>query len=85
MNTKLLGMDEFARIESIIAAHGLDGFDAEIRFWGRGKSIHVSGDVGQQELACLLAIANYLNGNDVVPAMPPLVANEPTQWAGTGH
>lgn len=85
MNTKLLSAVEIAQIESIIAAHGLDGFDADIRFWGRGKSIHVSGDVGQQELACLLAIASYLNGSGPPADMPPPVSTDAVQWAGPGH
>lgn len=85
MNTKLLSLDEIAQIESIIAAHGLDGFDAGIRFWGRGKSIHVSGDVCKQELACLLAIASYLNSGEVTSDMPPPLATDAVQWAGPGH
>lgn len=85
MNTKLLGTHEIEMIDSIIAAHGLAGFDAGIRFWGRGKSIHVTGDVGVQELTCLLAIARYLDGADLAPGMPPPSSADPTRWAGPGH
>ncbi|MGQ0699862.1 MAG: hypothetical protein ACT4PZ_16665 [Panacagrimonas sp.] len=68
MNTTFLGAEEIARVESIMTAFGIDGFDASIRLWGRGKAIEVDGNLGSQELACLLAIARYLHEPD--PAEP---------------
>ncbi|MGQ0501806.1 MAG: hypothetical protein ACT4P0_04210 [Panacagrimonas sp.] len=61
MNTMFLSADEIAQVDSIMADHGITGFDACVRLWGRGKTIHVSGDVHKGDLACLLAIARYLN------------------------
>lgn len=77
MNTTFLNNDEIAQVEAIMATYGIVGFDACVRLWGRGKTIQVSGDVGKRELACLLAIAHYLNdhgaddhtsGFDALPA-----------------
>lgn len=65
MNTMFLTADEVAQVDLIMAEHGVTGFDACVRLWGRGKAIHVSGDVHKGELACLLAIARYLNDETV--------------------
>lgn len=74
MNTKFLNEQDIAQVESIMDAYGISGFDACVRLWGRGKTIHVSGDVHKQELACLLAIARFLSDckpDDGLAAPPP--------------
>lgn len=75
MNTMFLSAEEIAQVESIMSAYGISGFDACVRLWGRGKTIHVSGDVHKQELACLLAIARFLSDcreDEALVATPPL-------------
>lgn len=60
MNTAFLNDHDLMQVQSIMASHGLTGFDAAIRLWGRGKAIDVNGTLGKRELSCLLAIARYL-------------------------
>lgn len=76
MNTRFLNPDEIAQVESIMATYGIDRFDSCVRLWGRGKNIQLSGDVGKHELACLLAIARYLNDNTAI---------EPREVAARAH
>lgn len=60
MNMGFLKDDEVQQVQSIMAQHGIDQFDASVRFWGRGKSIHVTGDLAEKHLTCLLDIAKAL-------------------------
>ena len=46
---------------SIMGMHGIEGFDASVRFWGRGKAVQVSGDLGEKQLQCLLEIVRALS------------------------
>lgn len=64
MKTTFMSDQDMSRIQSILDEHGLSGFDASIRLWGRGKAIEVKGTLGRQELSCLLAIASFLDGRD---------------------
>lgn len=57
-----------SQVQTILDKHGLSGFDASIRLWGRGKAIDVKGTLGRQELCCLLAIARFLGESADVPA-----------------
>jgi hypothetical protein len=63
MTTTFLSDQDLDQVQTILATHGLSGFDASVRLWGRGKAIDVHGTLGQQELSCLLAIARFL-GNE---------------------
>lgn len=67
IQTGFLDEKEVAQVQAILAAHGLSGFDASVRLWGRGKAIEVRGTLGRQELSCLLAIARYLGSRDDAP------------------
>ena len=67
IQTGFLDEKEVAQVQAILAAHGLSGFDASVRLWGRGKAIEVRGTLGRQELSCLLAIARYLGTRDDAP------------------
>lgn len=60
IRTTFLSAQDLAQVQSILEKHGLSGFDASIRLWGRGKAIEVKGTLGRQELSCLLAIAHFL-------------------------
>ena len=60
MTATFLSDQDLSQVQSILATHGLSGFDASVRLWGRGKAIDVHGTLGQQELSCLLAIARFL-------------------------
>ncbi len=60
MNMAFLKDDEVSQVHSIMARHGIDRFDAAVRFWGRGKSIQVTGDLGEKHLTCLLDIVRAL-------------------------
>lgn len=60
MNTQFLSEEDASRVQSIMAGHGLSGFEASVRLWGRGKAIHVSGPLDRHQLSCLLDIARYL-------------------------
>jgi hypothetical protein len=63
MNISLLKEDEVQQVHSIMAQHGIEQFDASVRFWGRGKSISVDGLLGEKHLTCLLDIARALGPN----------------------
>lgn len=83
MNTGFLNSEEVAQVESIMAAYGVREFGAEVRLWGRGKAIQVSGTLDRLELSCLLAISRYLDlspddgsGRDAAPAFPPIDAQD---------
>jgi len=65
MKTTFLSDQDMSQVQSIIDKHGLSGFDASVRLWGRGKAIEVKGTLGKQELSCLLAIASFLGTSDV--------------------
>lgn len=58
-----LSDEDLSEVRAIVEKHGLPGFDASIRLWGRGKAIEVKGTLGARELSCLLAIARFL-GSD---------------------
>jgi len=60
MNMGFLKDDEVQQVHSIMAKHGIDRFDASVRFWGRGKSISVDGVLGEKHLYCLADIARAL-------------------------
>ena len=60
MTTTFLSDQDLGQVQSILATHGLSGFDASVRLWGRGKAIDVRGTLREQELTCLLAIARFL-------------------------
>ena len=64
MKTTFLSDQDMSQVQSILDEHGLSGFDASIRLWGRGKAIEVKGTLGKQELSCLLAIASFLGTSD---------------------
>lgn len=85
MNTQFLSDEAVAAISAIMQAHGIQAFDASVRFWGRGKSIHLSGDVGQRELACLLEIMQYLSEADASESTSSNVSlrpmHEPFEYA----
>jgi len=61
MKTGFLNDDEVRQIHSIMARHGIEQFDAAIRFWGRGKAISVDGVLDEKHLTCLLDIARALS------------------------
>lgn len=61
MNTRFLSEEEVTQVQSIMAAFGVEEFGAEVRLWGRGKAIQVSGTLDKLELSCLLAISHYLD------------------------
>ena len=67
MKTTFLSDQDLSSVQSILEQHGLDGFDASVRLWGRGKAIEVNGTLGRRELSCLLAIARFLgdSGEDM--------------------
>ena len=60
MNMGFLKDYDVRQIHSIMARHGIEQFDASVRFWGRGKSISVDGMLGEKHLNCLLDIARAL-------------------------
>ena len=62
MKTTFLSDQDLLQVQSILDQHGIAGFGAAVRLWGRGKAIEVKGTLGLQELSCLLAIARYLGG-----------------------
>ena len=64
MKTTFLSDQDMSQVQSILDKHGLSGFDASVRLWGRGKAIEVKGTLGKQELSCLLAIASFLGTSD---------------------
>ncbi|TDU28287.1 hypothetical protein DFR24_2654 [Panacagrimonas perspica] len=64
MKTTFLSDEDMSHVQSILDEHGLSGFDASVRLWGRGKAIEVKGTLGRQELSCLLAIASFLGTSD---------------------
>ncbi len=64
MNTALLSEDDVVLVHNIMARHGIERFDASIRFWGRGKSIEVTGDLGERQLHCLIEIMRRLSELD---------------------
>ena len=68
INTTFLSDEDLSQVQSILDEHGLSGFDASIRLWGRGKAIEVKGTLGRQELSCLLAIARFLGEGDPAAA-----------------
>ncbi|MCC2658081.1 MAG: hypothetical protein K0Q76_3189 [Panacagrimonas sp.] len=79
MTTTFLSDQDLDQVQTILATHGLSGFDASVRLWGRGKAIDVHGTLGQQELSCLLAIARFLgnqsaNEQTANDAPPPSLA-----------
>ena len=67
IKTTFLSDQDLSQVQSILDSHGLSGFDASVRLWGRGKAIEVKGTLGRQELTCLLAIARFL-GEGEAPA-----------------
>lgn len=74
MNMGLLKDDEVQQVHSIMAQHGIEQFDASVRFWGRGKSISVDGVLGEKHLICLLDIARALGPDTAAAAAPSLAA-----------
>lgn len=64
IKTTFLSDQDMSQVQSILDKHGLSGFDASVRLWGRGKAIEVKGTLGKQELSCLLAIASFLGTSD---------------------
>lgn len=95
MSAPFLSDQDLSQVQSILANHGLSGFDASVRLWGRGKAIDVRGTLGQQELSCLLAIARFLGNEsgsesaneqradaDSAPDTPPPAAMRVTASAG---
>ncbi len=61
--------EDMAQVRDIMGVHGIDGFDATVRFWGRGKAVQVSGDLGEKQLQCLLEIVRALSAPS--GAVPP--------------
>lgn len=53
--------EDMAQVRDIMGMHGIEGFDASVRFWGRGKAVQVSGDLGEKQLQCLLEIVRALS------------------------
>lgn len=53
--------EDMAQVRDIMGLHGIEGFDATVRFWGRGKAVQVSGDLGEKQLQCLLEIVRALS------------------------
>lgn len=68
MNMAFLKDDEVQRVHTIMAEHGIERFDAALRFWGPGKAIQVTGDLGEKHLNCLLDIVRALGPSNVVEA-----------------
>lgn len=78
MKTTFLSDEDLSHVQSILDQHGLSGFDAAIRLWGRGKAIEIKGTLGRRELLCLAEISRFLGddidtkatesrGNNVIP------------------
>lgn len=53
--------EDITQVQGIMGQHGIEGFDATVRFWGRGKAVQVSGDLGEKQLQCLLEIVRALS------------------------
>lgn len=70
MTTTFLSDQDLSHVQSILATHGLSGFGASVRLWGRGKAIDVHGTLGQRELSCLLAISRFLGDSSACEPAP---------------
>lgn len=67
MITEHLSIEDCEKVKEIVKKHGIGEFDAFVRFWGRGQSIQIDGDLTLKECLCLSEIAEFLNCVEVVP------------------
>ena len=69
--------EDMAQVRDIMGMHGIEGFDATVRFWGRGKAVQVSGDLGEKQLQCLLEIVRALSASSTAAPAAEAVIESP--------
>lgn len=70
--------EDMAQVRDIMGVHGIEGFDATVRFWGRGKAVQVSGDLGEKQLQCLLEIVRALSAPSSAVPVAETIIDPPT-------
>jgi hypothetical protein len=60
MDTTCLNNEDASRVGELISKHGIQEFDAFVRFWGRKSTVQIDGDLNSKELRRILEIAEYL-------------------------
>lgn len=69
--------EDMAQVRDIMGMHGIEGFDASVRFWGRGKAVQVSGDLGEKQLQCLLEIVRALSAPSTATPVAEAIIESP--------
>ena len=77
--------EDIAQVQGIMGEHGIEGFDASVRFWGRGKAVQVSGDLGERQLQCLLEIVRALSAPSIsAPEVETIIEAPVAPMSATG-